>query len=203
MERHEVEKRLGTLEARRRDAQERMARSRERLQHLEEERDELLGEAALAQQTLADLEEYEARLQAELARARVEEARGAFAEAVQARDASVGRASEALGALAAALADVEARRRAVTETHRALAALDEAAPGVPPEPQAFRDQRREAARLVERELDGELRRLEADLVEAAVRSPQPSAIEELPEHLQDVARRRKQALTAQPARRRG
>jgi len=187
--RAEVEAKLVAAQTRRQEAEERLREHAERLQELEEERESLLGSSALARQALADLEEYEKRLQQELTALRIDELRAAFSESVRARDAALEHASLAVSEVAAAFERVDAARAELAERHRRLREVDPGAPRVvPPEPTDFRERWSAVAPLVEQELG---RKLESELVEAAVRSPNVLAFQALPEHLRELAVQRR------------
>jgi hypothetical protein len=159
------------------------------LEELEREREALLGSSALAQQAVADLQEFEERLRQELVALRVGELRAAFAEAVRARDEALEQASLVVGEVAAAFARVDAARAELAESHRRLRELAPDTPRtLPPEPTEFRERWSAVAPLVEQQLG---RKLESELVEAAVRSPNALAFQALPEHLRELAMQRR------------
>jgi chromosome segregation ATPase len=201
MDRAEIEARLESAEQRRREAESHLAENAERLERLEEERAELLGRSQLAKQHLRDFDAQLAKLQAELAAIEVEEARAEFEAAVQERDDAFVKAAEAVDGVAAAVEELGRARAHVDEAHRLVTRLD---PGeqhaVPPEPSTFEDRWHEAEPLVEAELNA---RHEVRLVEEAVRDSNPLVIDQLPEHLRDLARRRKRELILAAQRARG
>jgi chromosome segregation ATPase len=188
MDRNEVEAKLAAAEDRRREAEERLAQNLQRLEQLEEERAELLGASAIAKRGLADFDEYREQLHAQLAAIEVDEARLAFEEALGGRDQALDRAAESLEDVVKAVAEVQAARQSVVETHRRLTKLDPAASRVvPSEPSTFEERWRDAAPLLESELN---RKLEIEMINAAVRSPNSRAIDQLPEHLRELAQQR-------------
>jgi chromosome segregation ATPase len=200
MNREEIEGKLVVLDSRRRDAQERLERSAARLEELEQERASLLGDYHLAERAAADYTEHLERMQKELAAVEVSEARDAVRERVDARDAAIEKGAAAAAQLVAAFERLDRARADLRNAHQHLRAIDLEAPkGLPPEPQAFDEQWRGLAPMVEAELRV---RLESELVEAAVRSPNTMVMRDLPEHLRELARQRKNDLR-QAALRRG
>lgn len=199
MNRKEAESKLAVAEARRREAQERIEENAQRLARLEEERVDLLGDSAIAQRGVADFDAYLESIQEELAAIEVDEAHAAFKAAVRERDEALERAAEAVEGLVAAVNRIAAARESVCDTHRRLGTLDPAAPPlVPPEPKIFDEPWQDLAPLVESELD---RRLESQIVEAAVQSPNLLVIDQLPEHLRELAWQRKRERKRDAARR--
>lgn len=202
MDRAQVEARLADAEQRRREAESSLAEHTERLEKLEEERAELLGRSQLAKQHISDFDAHLTKLHADLAAIELEEARADFEAAVQHRDDAFRKAADVVDALAAAVEELGRARAQVAEAHRVVEHLDpEEQYAVPSEPSTFKDQWQEAEPLVEAELNASL---DSRLVEEAVRNPNPLVIEQLPEHLRDLARRRKREmiLAAQRARHR-
>jgi chromosome segregation ATPase len=193
--RSDAEAKLTAAQTRRREAEEQLRQQEERLGELEEERESLIGSTALARQALADLSEYEKRLEQELASLRLEELRVEFAQAVRARDGALERASLAVAELAEALDRVDNARAELLKSHRRLAEAGSGpSPAIPPEPTRFRDRWSAIAPLVEQELG---RRLDYELVEAAARSSNRLAFQELPEHLRELAvQRRREVMQA-------
>jgi len=193
--RAEVEAKLAEARKRRREAEERLREHEERLEGLEEERELLLGSSALARQALGDLHGYEERLQQELAALQVEEQlREAYAETLRARDNALEQASLAVAAVAAAFEQVDAARADLIEAYRRLRVVAPDAPlALPPEPADFRERWTAIAPLVEQEIG---RKLESELIEAAVRSPNYLALEALPEHLRALAMQRRREMTS-------
>lgn len=189
MERAEIEAKLAAFTERRRLTEQRLQELADRLAEIEEERGALLGEIALGRRAIADYEEAVDRLQGELIEAaRKDEALAALHQAIEVRDSALEEASVAIEQVAAAFGRVDAARDAVVAAHRHVRSVDaNAAPGLPPEPVDFRERWSTVAPLVEQELG---RRLDSELVEAAVRSSNYLAVESLPEHLREFAQQR-------------
>jgi hypothetical protein len=188
-DRKTVEQKLASTEARRRDAQAQLEQNAARLAELDEERSVTLGKAKLAEQRAADLEDYLERLRQELAAVEAAEAQQAAQEAVRAREAAVTNAAEAAAQLVVAIERIRSARAKAREAHQRLRALDSrAAKALPPETGEFDEQWRALAPMVEAELNV---RLESELVEAAARSSNHLVLESLPEHLRDLAEKRR------------
>jgi hypothetical protein len=197
MDRAEIERQVAAAERRRRQAAERLAQNEQRLRALEEERAALEGDAVLARRGIEDFGEHLARLHEELRVVEVEEAKHALADAVRGRDQAVGEAAGAVAATLLALEGLQAARAAVQEAEQRLEGLDrDTSSSIPPESDQL-DEPWEALVSVVRQ-ESELR-LERDLVEAAARSSNALAIEELPEHLRELARQRWRARRAEAA----
>jgi hypothetical protein len=189
IDRKSVEEKLASTEARRRDAQAQLEQNAARLAELEEERAATLGKAKLAEQRAADLEVYLERLRQELAAVEVTEAQQAAQDALRARDAAITNAAEAAAQLVIAIEGIRSARANAREAHRRLRALDSRAPkALPPEKGEFDEQWRGLAPMVEAELNV---RLESELVEAAARSSNHLIRESLPEHLRELAEKRR------------
>ena len=192
MNREEVEGKLAALDLRRREVEKRLEQNAARLEELEQERAALVGNSNLAERAAADYQEHLSRLQAELAAIEAREARDAVRAKVHARDAAIEKGAAIAAQLAAALEQLDAVRTDLREAHQQLRAIDAEAPAVlPPEPTIFDDQWRALAPMVEAELGV---RLESELVEAAARSTNFLVIDDLPEHLRELARQRKDDL---------
>jgi hypothetical protein len=189
--REEIAQKLAAAERGRREAEERLRENTERLVEVEHERAAVLGDSALAERALADFDQHLARLAEELAAVEVEEARAAVDQALRRRNDTLDEAANAARQLIAALAAIDEARAEVAEAHRQLRVADRQAAPVPPEPSIFDEPWHELAPLVEAELG---RRLESEAVEAVARSMNGRLIEDLPEHLRELARQRQQAL---------
>jgi SMC interacting uncharacterized protein involved in chromosome segregation len=166
---------------------------------LEEQRAETAGRLQLARRAAAD---YEARLKerrAALDEARVEAAGEALREAVRRRDAVAERAAEQLSAALDELRDLDrAREEAMASRQELLELANGRGPvDLPPEPEVLRDRWNELAGHVRRGID---QQLDDELIDAAARSPMGAAIGDLPRHLQEAARRRRQMLMRAAAR---
>lgn len=192
MDRREVESKLVNADARRREARERLEQNAARLAELDDERAALVGESRLAERAAADYEEHLTRLRAELAAVEVSEARAAVRGAIEARDARIAEAAAAVSEVLAALERTSSARAELQKAHHHLRTIDADAPKVlPPEPTVFDDRWQRLAPLIEAELGV---RLESELLDAAARSANPRAIDDLPEHLRELARQRRNDL---------
>jgi hypothetical protein len=108
---------------------------------------------------------------------------------VEARDLAVREAASALEWIRKVFEELDSRRAALEQAGREIRALDsEAAVSIPPEPDLLDAAWEAVIPLLRERLD---KRLEADLVEAASASLRPNAIDELPEHLRELARQRR------------
>lgn len=189
--RREIEQKLAAAERGRREAEERLRKNADRLAEVEQERAVVLGDSVLAQRAVADFDEHLARLAEELAAVELAEARTVFEQALEVRNQSFVEATKAAGQLVAALASIDEARAAVDEAHRRLRQLDHEPTPLPPEPSIFEEPWHQLAPLVEAELG---RRLESEAVEAVARSMNFLLIEDLPEHLRELARQRQDAI---------
>lgn len=196
----EIEERLRQIEAgireataRVTDARTRLARAEEQLAAVEEQRHTLADEAAITRRAIADHEQLLEKLRGELAALHVEETHETFEKAVQARDHAVREAASALQWITTALEQLDTHRTAVAHAEQELRAIDPAASvSIPPESDTLDAAWEEILPLLRARLN---ERLEADLVEAAATSMLGNAIEELPEHLRELARQRRKQWT--------
>jgi chromosome segregation ATPase len=192
----ETEERLRQIEARIReatthvtDATTRLATAEEQLAEVEEQRHALAGEAAISRRAIADYQELLEKFRGELAALHVEQAHETFEKAVQVRDHAVREAASALEWITTALEQLDTRRTAVAQAEQELRAIDPGASvSIPPESDILDAAWEEILPLLRARLN---ERLEADLIEAAVASLGGRAIEELPEHLRELARQRR------------
>ncbi len=192
MDRHEIEKKLAAAEARREEAARRLADNEERLAALEEERVSLLGSAEIARRGISDFEEHLERLNEKLAVLGIDEARADLTAAVEVRDHAVRQAADMLDASLNALQRLDQTRAALADAHARLHALDPGARDVlPPEPDTLDGKWTELAFVVREKLEGEL---EVDLIDAAAHSATLHAIDQLPEHLRELALKRRHDL---------
>jgi chromosome segregation ATPase len=183
-----LQREIASLEQSLRDAVAHTEEAEHQLDSLEERRAAAEGRLAIARRAATD---YAARLEdrrQELARALEAEAQARLLEVVAARDEAANRAAEAIAQLIDAFERLDAARAATAER----AAETESRLGrrleVGPEPASF-DQ--EWARLIDFVRARAQLSLEDELVEAAAASPLGHEIANLPEHLQVVARRRR------------
>ena len=169
------------------------------LSALDERRAEAAGRLQLARRAAADYEARLAERRAALREARREAAVVAFREAVRHRDAMGARLAERLSIVVAELEELDRLREEARSAHAEMLELaDGRGPtDVPVEPPELQERWEELAALVRRELDEQL---EDELIEAAARSPMGTAIGDLPRHLQEAAKRRRQQLLRAVAR---
>lgn len=168
----------------------RLAKAEEELLAVEERRDRLAGEATISRRAIADFERLIEESRQELSALAIEHrARETLAKAVQARDLELRETASALERIRAAFEQLDARRAAVEQAARELRALDPAASfSIPPEPGLLDAAWEGVIPILRERLDEQL---ETDLVEAASASLRPNAIDELPEHLRELARQRR------------
>jgi chromosome segregation ATPase len=160
---------------------------------LESERAEAAGRLQLARRAAADLDARLSERRVALDEARQQAAAEALRDAVRRRDAVAARVAERLDAT---IAELEELDRAREEAHTAQQEVLELTNGrgptdLPPEPEDLQEQWDRLAGHVRRAL-GE--QLDDELIDAAARSPMGAAIGDLPRHLQEAARRRRQLL---------
>jgi chromosome segregation ATPase len=176
-------------EDRLREATARLSEAEGQLAHVEERREALAGEAAIARRAIADFEQLLEELRGELAELHVQEAHQAFDKLVEARDLALGEAASALDWIRTALDELDTRRAAVAQGLSELRAVDpDVSTSVPSEPDVLDNAWERIIPVLRTRLD---QRLEIDLVEAAAASHVESAIEELPQHLRELARQRR------------
>jgi hypothetical protein len=196
MAQSEIEQRVRAAEDRIRDATARLTESTARLAKAEEEllaveerRDKLAGEAVISRRAIADFERVLEQSHEELSALHIDLARQTFDKAVEARDLALREAASALEWIRKVFEQLDSRRAALEQAERELRAVDsEASFSIPPEP-GLLDAAWEGVIPLLRERLNEL--LETDLVEAASASLRPNAIDELPEHLRELARQRR------------
>jgi chromosome segregation ATPase len=145
--------------------------------------------------TQGSLSKYEARIaekQAELAEAKRSEAAEAYQETFRAREEAAARAAHAATNV---LAELEAYDQATRTLQELIDDLRRApgegfqAPDLE-QPEVFREPWESLVAAVKLRID---QLLEADLVETAANSVMGKAIEDLPEHLQELAQARRRA----------
>lgn len=145
--------------------------------------------------TQGSLSEYEARIaekQAELAEAKRSEAAEAYQETFRVREEAAARAAQAATNLLAELEDYDQATRTLQELiddMRTAPGEGFAAPDLE-QPEVLREPWESLVAAVKLRID---QMLEADLVETAANSVMGKAIEDLPEHLQDLAQARRRA----------
>jgi chromosome segregation ATPase len=169
------------------EVQTRKAAHEAALSELEDRRVEAEARIVLAQREAADFARRLEDQEAQLEEARTQAAVEAFEAAVAAKDASAEAIAAAIEALIVSLGDLDNELLQLGEMQNALA-LRRVKVTMPPEPQVFIDAWQRLAALVRQTLEEDL---EDELIEAAARSPRIHAIEELPLHLREAARRRR------------
>jgi len=184
-----AEDRIRNATARLTESTARLAKAEEELLAVEERRDKLAGEAVISRRAIADFERVLEQSHEELSALHIDLMRQTFDKAVEARDLALREAASALEWIRKAFEELDARRAALERAERELRALDpESASSIPPEPGLLDEAWEGVVPLLRDRLDD---LLEQDLVEAASASLRPNAIEELPEHLRELARQRR------------
>jgi hypothetical protein len=184
-----AEDRIRNATARLTESTARLAKAEEELLAVEERRDKLAGEAVISRRAIADFERVLEQSHQELSALHIDLVRQTFDKAVEARDLALREAASALEWIRKAFEELDSRRAALERAERELRALDpESASSIPPEPGLLEAAWEGVVPLLRERLDD---LLEHDLVEAASASLHPNAIEELPEHLRELARQRR------------
>ncbi len=184
-----AEDRIRNATARLTESTARLAKAEEELLAVEERRDKLAGEAVISRRAIADFERVLEQSHQELSALHIDLVRQTFDKAVEARDLALREAASALEWIRKAFEELDSRRAALERAERELRALDpESASSIPPEPGLLEAAWEGVVPLLRERLDD---LLEHDLVEAASASLRPNAIEELPEHLRELARQRR------------
>jgi DNA repair exonuclease SbcCD ATPase subunit len=184
-----TEERIRKATARLAEATTQLAQADERLAEVEEERHTLAGEAAMNRRAIADLQQLLEESRQEVASLHVQEAHQTLDKAVEARDLAVREAASALEWIKTALQQLDERRAAVGQAENELRAIDpEPSITIAPEPELVDAAWDAVIPLVRARLE---ERLEIDLVEAAVASQRANAIDDLPQHLRELARQRR------------
>lgn len=190
-DRDELEQQAAALE---RDLEAAAAEARsaeETLARLKQSQSETAGRLTLASRAEADLQQRLGEVQTALRDAAREAAEHAFRETVAVRDATAKEAATAINRAIAKLENLDAARAAVQQAADVLTrAGARVAPPEPDEPAAFAEQWSRLEQLVREHVEW---RLEEDLIEAAVGSAMGHAIDNLPIHLQQLARERRRA----------
>jgi hypothetical protein len=153
---------------------------------LEERQAETAGRLALAEGQAAELRHRLELREAELEEAQEQALYDAFLSDLADRDAAAFDAAARLDGVVEALAELDRQRAKAEESLERVPERFEA--GVPEEPQEFRDAWERLIAVVGSKLD---KRLDEELLEAAVRSPNGFAISNLPPHLKEAARQRR------------
>ena len=184
-----AEDRIREATARLAEATSRLAQAEAQLSEVEEQRRTIAGETAISRRAISDFEKLLEESRRELAALHVREARQTLDEAVEARDLAVREAASALEWIKTALQQLDERRAAAAQAEKELRAIDpEASITIPLEPELLDPAWDAVIPLVRARLE---ERLETDLVEAAAASQRANAIDELPQHLRELARQRR------------
>ena len=170
--------------------EERARKAESELATLDEKRLEIEGRLALAQRAQADHLRLLDEQRVALRKVELEEARAAFTEAVNQRDAAAVMVSDSLKRALEGLAELDRLREAVRAAARAVAERA-SEPSIPAEPEGLDEQWARAVDAVRTKI-GE--QLDDEAVEAAARSAGGRAMRELPPHLYELARQRRQAF---------
>lgn len=190
-DRDELEQQAAALE---RDLEAAAAEARsaeETLARLKQSQSETAGRLTLASRAEADLKLRLAEVQTALQDAAREAAERAFREAVAVRDANAKEAATAISRAIAKLENLDAARAVVLQAAEEVTQAGvRVTPTEPDEPAAFAEQWTRLEQLVREHVQW---RLEEDLIEAAAASAMGHAIEDLPIHLQQLARERRRA----------
>lgn len=190
-DRDELEQQVTALE---RDLEAAAAEARsaeETLERLKQSQSETAGRLTLASRAEADLKQRLGEVRAALHDAVREAADQAFGRSVAVRDATAKEAAKAINRAIASLENLDAAREAVHQAaEEATRAGARVAPTLPAEPASLAEQWSRLEHLVREHAEW---RLEEDLVEAAAASAMGHAIEDLPIHLQQLARDRRRA----------
>jgi hypothetical protein len=191
VDRDELEQQAAALE---RDLEAAAAEARsaeETLERLKQAQSETAGRLTLASRAEADLKQRLGEVRTALREAAREAAAQALRQAVAVRDAAAKEAAAAINRAITRLENLDAARAAVERAAgEATQAGSRAAPTLPAEPASFAEQWSRLEHLVREHAQW---RLEEDLIEAAAASPMGIAIEDLPVHLQQLARDRHRA----------
>ena len=181
-----LERDFETLRTAFQDLQARKAEHEATLAQIEDKRVETEGRIALAEREAAALAQRLQEQEEELEQARTRAAIEDFESDVATMQAAGGAVATAIDALLASFDDFDQHLRRLEERKTALAARGVKVT-IPPEPQALRDAWQRLVGVVRQTINEQF---EDELVDAAVRSLRPEAINELPVHLHEIARQR-------------
>ncbi len=188
----ELERAVATLRRQLSGTEARAGELQAAIAQIEEQKAEVAGRLTLAQQEAADLARLLETRERELEEARQQADYDMFLDAVKQRDAATAEAATLLAASLDGLEQVDRCRDQVTaaraRVHRRFN------PVVPDEPVAFTEAWERLTGVVRRQLDV---RLEDELLDAAAHDPLGHAIGQLPVHLQQAARRRREDVLAE------
>lgn len=183
-----LQREIASLERELREAVKETETAQAALDDLEGHRNEIAGRLAMARQATVDYAERLEDRRQELARALEAEAKTKLLEAVGGRDEAANRAAEAIAQLISSLEELEAARAATAERLAETESQLGRRLDVESEPAKFEQ---EWNRLIDLIRTRAQLALDDELVEAAVSSPMGHEIENLPQHLQVIARRRR------------
>jgi chromosome segregation ATPase len=189
VDRQNLEREVASLEQALAQAEEDSATAEHALDELDGLRGEAAGRLEIARQAAGS---YAARLEErreDLQRAVEAELHTRTLDAVAARDEAALRAAEAIANVFAAFEQLETARAATADRLAELEAHVRSRIELDPEPGELDEQWAQLVDFVKRQAE---LRLDEELVEAALSSPLGHEIEKLPEHLQVVARHRRQ-----------
>jgi chromosome segregation ATPase len=191
VDRDELELQAAALE---RDLEAAAAEARaaeETLERLKQSQSETAGRLTRASTAEADLKQRLGDVRAALREAAREAAEQALSQAVAVRDASAKEAAAAINRAIARLENLDAARAQVERAAgEATKAGSRVGPTLPAEPSSLAEQWSRLEQLVGANAQW---RLEEDMIEAAAASAMGRAIDELPVHLQQLARERRRA----------
>jgi septation ring formation regulator EzrA len=186
----EFKRQISALEEELAAHEERAREAVSELAALDEKRFEIEGRLALAQRAQADHHRLLDEHRAALLEAELQEVQAALTEAVNQRDAAAVAVAGLFKRALEGLAELDRLRETVLAAARTVSERA-SAPSIPAEPEVLDEQ---WARTVDavRTTIGE--QLDDEAVEAAARSAGGRAMEELPPHLYELARQRRQAF---------
>jgi soluble lytic murein transglycosylase-like protein len=191
LDRDELERQAAALEGDLEAAAAEARSAEETLERLKQSQSETVGRLTLASRAEADLRQRLGEVRTALRDAAREAAEQALRQAVTVRDAAAKEAATAINRTIGKLENLDAAREAVQQAaDEVTQAGARGAPPVPEEPASLVEQWSRLEQLVREHVQW---RLEEDLIEAAASSAMGHAIEDLPIHLQQLARERRRA----------
>jgi chromosome segregation ATPase len=190
-DRDELERQAAALEGDLEAAAAEARSAAETLERLKQSQSETAGRLTLASRAEADLRQRLAEVRRAIRDAAREAAEQAFRQTVAVRDATANEAANAINRAIGSLENLDAAREAVQRAaDEVIQAGTRNAPPLPDEPGSFAEQWSRLEQLVREHVQW---RLEEDLIEAAAGSTMGRAIDDLPVHLQQLARERRRA----------
>lgn len=195
MNRDEMERRLATATEQRRQALARLESAEARAEKLTQEQTSARDEVDAAHRAVAEVSDQVDALERAVAERRVADAHDEVAAAVRLRDDAAAEAATAVETALTLLHRLEEHRGAVEAALQALRALTRTpAPTPPPEPSVLAGPLQRLEDFVRARSDQVLM---DDAVTAAATSPRSHAILDLPAHLQELARQRRERFIRQ------